>query len=189
MKLNRDFYNQPILQVAQQLLGKFLVRKCRGRKIAGKIVETEAYVGLKDKASHASRGRTKRTEIMFGQAGHAYVYMIYGMYYCLNIVTGREDYPAAVLIRAIETPLEGGTRESRLQAGSGPGKLCQYFRIDKKINGLDLTGNVLWIEDRGIKIPKSRITRAKRVGVDYAGEYKNRLWRFYIKDSRFISKT
>ena len=205
MKLKRDFYNQPTIHLAQDLLGKFLVHRCtskgsapvrkyRGKKIIGQIVETEAYVGPKDKASHASRGRTQRTEIMFGPAGCAYVYLIYGMYYCLNIVTGREGYPAAVLIRACAPPPhEGAKTFSRLRGAdrgvaSGPGKLCKYFKIDKKINGLDLTGNVLWLEDRGAQIKKSQIVRAKRIGVDYAEEYKDKPWRFYIKGNKFVSK-
>lgn len=182
MKLSRSFYNQSTLNVARQLLGRFLIRKAGRKKIIGKIVETEAYVGLADKASHASRGKTLRTAIMFGQPGFAYVYMIYGMYYCLNIVTEREHYPAAVLIRAVE-PVTWRPIKS-----SGPGKVCQYFQIDKKINGADICGSKLWIEDRGLVVKDSQVVRAKRVGVDYAGEYKNKKWRFYIMDNPFVSK-
>lgn len=177
MKLTRDYYNQPTIHLAQDLLGKFLVREYHGKKISGLICETEAYVGFKDRASHASRGRTQRTKIMFGPPGYAYVYMIYGMYYCLNVVCGREGYPAAVLIRAA-VPYEGAIT---CGMASGPGKLCKYFHIDKKLNGADLTDNVLWIEDQGILIKKSAIKRTKRIGVDYAGEYKNKMWRFCFK--------
>lgn len=176
MKLPGDFYNQSTIKVAQELLGKFLVRQYHGKKISGMICETEAYVGFKDKASHASRGRTRRTEIMFGPAGYAYVYLIYGMYYCLNVVTARVGYPAAVLIRAVE-PYAGAIK---FGVASGPGKLCRYFKIDKKLNGVDLTGHVLWIEDQGVLIKKSAIKRGQRIGVDYAGEYKKKLWRYYV---------
>jgi len=204
-KLPRKFYNQPTLKVAKLLLGKFLVRKIGKRKVVGKIVETEAYVGPKDLASHASRGKTPRTEVMFGPPGHAYVYLIYGLNYCFNIVTERKDYPAAVLIRAVE-PIEGidlmyQHRKSIKRKKSifnfsfltfnltnGPGKLCQAFKIDKKLNNADLTGNILWVEDRGIKISPKDIVATKRIGVDYAKEYKDKPWRFYIKGNKFVSK-
>lgn len=179
MKLKRSFYLQPTLKVAQEILGKFLVHRIGKRKITGKIIETEAYVGPKDKASHASRGRTARTELMFGQGGRAYVYLIYGMYYCFNVVTEKKDYPAAVLIRAVMAE----NAHSPVQV-NGPGKLCQYFKIDKKLNGVSLTGNVLWIEERGERKRgqgQGRIIRSKRIGIDYAGECKNKLWRFYLK--------
>jgi len=213
-KLNRRFYNRPTLTVAQNLLGKFLVvadcknknssstslLQCRKEKfISGMIVETEAYIGEKDLACHASRGKTSRTEIMYGAPGHAYIYMIYGMYYCLNIVTERKGFPAAVLIRAIE-PKEGVEKMIRnrklkktdssvlFKLTSGPGKLCQAFGITRKFNGEDLTGDKIWIEDRGVKIKKRNIVQTKRIGVDYAGECKNYPWRFYIKENRFVSK-
>lgn len=181
MKLTRRFYNRATLKVAQELLGMFLIRKIGKRKIIGKIVETEAYVGLKDKASHASRGKTPRTAIMFGQPGFVYIYMIYGMYYCLNIVTEREKYPAAVLIRAVEPVSRSLTKPS------GPGKVCQYFNIDKKLNGVDLCGDTIWIQ-KSRSQKTTPIVRAKRVGVEYAGKYKNKPWRFYIRDNPFISK-
>lgn len=181
MKLRRGFYNRSTLTVAQELLGKFLIHKVGGRKIVGKIVETEAYVGFQDKASHASRGKTPRTAIMFGRPGFAYVYLVYGMYYCLNIVTEREQYPAAVLIRAVEP-----VSRSRIRP-SGPGKVCQYFKVDKKLDGEDLCGVILWLESRDSSLRKSQISRAKRVGVDYAGEYKHKLWRFSVKNNQFVS--
>lgn len=155
-------------------------------------METEAYVGTKDKASHASKGRTGRTEIMFGPAGFAYVYLIYGFYHCLNAVTEQADYPAAVLIRALE-PVEGvalmkgrrGTEEF-LNLASGPGKLCQALAIDLSLNGADLYGYHLYIEDR--EEPAPPIVTRPRVGVDYAGMWKHKPWRFLIRGSAFISK-
>jgi DNA-3-methyladenine glycosylase len=217
-KLTRRFYSRPTLTVAQDLLGKFLiVMDCADRNppflppckrgmgggfiISGMIVETEAYIGGKDLACHASRGKTERTKVMFGKPGHVYVYMIYGMYCCLNIVTEKEGFPAAVLIRAIE-PKKGvekmlRNRKLSKNAGvihelpllaSGPGRLCQAFGIAKKLNGADLTGDKIWIEDRGIKIRKRDIIQTKRIGVDYAGKCKNYPWRFYIKGNKFVSK-
>lgn len=157
--------------------------------IAGMITETEAYCGPHDLASHASRGRTLRTEIMFGPAGRAYIYLIYGMYYCFNIVTEINNYPAAVLIRAVLAP------KMDYKITNGPGKVCRVFHIDKQHNGLDITkkGNSrgrspraghaqpLHIEDRGIKIPKSQIKKTPRIGVDFAGKYKEKKWRFVLK--------
>lgn len=194
-KIKKDFYNRETLKVAQELLGKFLVRKIGKKIIAGKIVETEAYVGLSDLASHASRGKTVRTAPMFGPPGHAYVYLVYGLNYCFNIVTEKENYPAAILIRAIE-PAEGAdlmkryrkTQKLIFNLTNGPGKLCQAFKINKTLNSLDLTKNILWIEDRGVKIKSSEIVAAKRIGVDYAGKYKNKPWRFYLRGNPFVSK-
>ncbi|NQU99780.1 MAG: DNA-3-methyladenine glycosylase [Parcubacteria group bacterium] len=191
MKLSRKFYNQKTLKIAQDLLGKFLIRRYRGKKYVGKIVETEAYCGFKDKASHASRGMTKRNKIMFGRAGHVYIYMIYGMYFCLNIVTEKEKYPAAILIRAVE-PIETKKIICRgkacLASTNGPGKLCRAFKINKSLNGEDLLGDKIWIEDRGLKINRKDIVKAKRVGVDYAGKCSDYLWRFYIRGSEFVSR-
>ena len=169
-RLSIDFFDRPTLAVAKDLLGKFLVRKAGRRTIQAMITETEAYCGPNDLASHASRGRTKRTETMFGPPGHAYVYLIYGMYYCFNIVTEHENYPAAVLIRAAD-----------ITGINGPGKLCRYFQIDRSFNNEDLaTNNRLWLEDRGMKINYNRIKSSPRVGVNYAGAYKNKPWRFYL---------
>ncbi|MCL5407327.1 MAG: DNA-3-methyladenine glycosylase [Patescibacteria group bacterium] len=169
MKLKRSFYNRLTVEVTKDLIGKFLVHKIDGKILAAEITETEAYAGFEDRASHASRGKTQRNEIMFGLPGFSYVYLIYGMYYCLNIVTEKKDYPAAVLIRGLDYP-----------NADGPGKLCREFKITKEIhNGLDLIGNILWVEDRGIK---REIIALKRVGVDYAGSSKDWLWRFKRKD-------
>lgn len=176
-QLQRGFYERPTLWVAKAILGKVLVRRIGRRKIEGTIVETEAYVGFLDKASHAYRGRTPRTETMFGKAGIAYIYLIYGMYYCLNVVTEREEYPAAVLIRAIK-PFNSSVMEKNTD---GPGKVCRYFRIDRKLNGEDLTRKILWIEDRGEKISKNRIASGERIGVDYAREYQEKPWRFFLR--------
>ncbi|MGH7930016.1 MAG: DNA-3-methyladenine glycosylase, partial [Candidatus Binatia bacterium] len=174
------------------LLGKHLVRRHEDGTTVGRVVETEAYIGPDDKACHASRGRTPRTQIMFGRAGHAYVYLIYGFHHMLNIVTEAVDIPAAVLIRAVE-PLEGidlmearrGTKERRNLA-SGPGKLCQAFAIDRTLNGDDLCGEVLYLEDPGDPAPKFITT--PRIGVEYAGEWMHKPWRFLIRDNQFVSR-
>lgn len=210
--LTRDFYEYNTLKVARDLLDKFLVRKIGKKIIAGMITETEAYCGPNDLASHASRGRTPRTEIMFGPPGRAYIYIIYGMYYCLNIVTEKKGYPAAVLIRGVKID---GVDYSKT---NGPGKLCKFLKIDKKLNGIDITkrimntssplklnylkyftpqnmaiaikkgvknprqdNNLLWIEDHGVKIKPSQIQKTSRIGVDYAGKYKDKKWRFIVK--------
>jgi DNA-3-methyladenine glycosylase len=192
MQLARAFYEQPTLWVAQHLLGKYLVRVRSDGLTAGLILETEAYVGLDDKASHASRGRTPRSAMMFGPAGFAYVYVIYGMHHCLNAVTEAEDYPAAVLIRAVE-PCEGlELMRARRQVQdvrhltNGPGKVCQAFGIDRDLNGNDLCGDVLCIEDRGTS--PSDIVVTTRVGVDSAGPWKDMPWRFYIAGHPGVSK-
>ncbi|MFA6255482.1 MAG: DNA-3-methyladenine glycosylase [Patescibacteria group bacterium] len=180
MRLNQSFYNQPTRKVASQLLGKFLIRKIGNKKIIGEITEVENYIGPNDLASHASRGRTKRTELMFGQGGFWYIYLIYGMYYCLNIVTEHKNYPAAVLLRAVK-PISGLGSKMKTD---GPGKLCRAFKIDKSLNGKPAFGKncQLWIEDRGVKILPRQIKKSTRIGVDYAGKYKDKLWRFYISD-------
>jgi DNA-3-methyladenine glycosylase len=155
-----------------------------GRRRAGRIVETEAYQGPADLAAHSSRGRTARTEVMFGPPGHAYVYLIYGMWNCLNVVTGREGVPHAVLLRALE-PLEN--LEGR---GAGPGLLCRAMHIDRRLNGADLCGETLWLESpdpaKG-RPARPRIGRAQRVGVDYAGDWATRRWRFFDRDSPQVS--
>jgi len=193
VKLPRAFYEQTTIDVAKQLLGKYLVRKHSEGNTIGRIVETEAYVGPQDSACHASKGRTARTEVMFGPAGHAYVYFIYGFYNMLNLVTETKDYPAAVLIRAIE-PVNGielmkARRKSNLlrNLASGPGKLCQAFAVDRSLNGANLSGNVLFVEDRGEPMPKFRAT--PRIGVDYAGKWKDKPFRFLVRGSEFVSKS
>lgn len=192
MKLPRGFYRQPTTEVAKQLLGKFLVHRHGDGTVAGRIVETEAYVGPHDLACHAAKGRTKRTEVMFGPAGHAYVYFIYGFYNMLNLVTEARDYPAAVLIRAVE-PVRGIEQMQRrrkhdalVNLASGPGKLCQAFAIDRSLNGADVCGQVIYLEDRGEPLPKFDAT--PRIGVDYAGKWKDKPLRFVVRDSKFASK-
>src|SRR5262247_1472386 len=172
-KLSRSFYSRSTLDVASDLLGKVLVRRLGRRSLSGKIVETEAYFGPHDLACHASKGHTPRTSILFGPPGHAYVYMIYGFYFCLNVVTEPKGYPAAVLIRGLE-PLENvdlmrqlrNNPQHETNIASGPGKLCMAMSIDKKLNGADLLGTTMWIEDRGLD--PEVIETSPRVGIDYA---------------------
>lgn len=192
MKLPRSFYEQTTTDVAKQLLGKYLVRRHSQGDTIGRIVETEAYIGPQDLACHASKGRTMRTEVMFGPAGHAYVYFIYGFYNMLNLVTEAKDYPAAVLIRAVE-PMGGiELMKTRRQNGalrnlaSGPGKLCQAFAVDRSLNGADLRSDVLYVEDRGDPVPKFQAT--PRIGVDYAGKWKSKPYRFIVRGNEFVSK-
>jgi len=192
-KLSRSFYSRSTLDVASDLLGKVLVRKLGQRSLVGKIVETEAYVGPHDLACHASKGNTPRTSIMFGAPGYAYVYMIYGFYFCLNVVTEPLGYPAAVLIRGVE-PIENvdlmrelrNNPQRETNIASGPGKLCMAMSIDKQLNGADLLGTTIWIEDR--KLDPGPIRTSPRVGVDYAGEYKDKPWRFFVDGSPHVSR-
>ena len=210
MKLKREFFNRDTVVVAQELLGKYLVRKINGKIVKFRITETEAYCGSKDLACHASKGMTPRTKVMFGPPGHAYIYLIYGMYYCLNIVTEKEGYPAAVLIRAVGrgpayrvpkeclgahsgTPHTSGTQPQSFRAAgvpsrvtptslnlNGPGKLCRGLEIDRGLDGVDVCkSKELWLQDGG-KIEKIKIKKSKRIGVDYAGKWKDKLWRFYL---------
>lgn len=174
-RLNRKFFGRDTLLVAKDLLGCFLVRKLGKREVRAKIVEVEAYIGEDDLACHARVGRTKRTEVMYGAGGHAYVYLIYGMYHCLNIVTEKKNYPAAVLIRGVKI------EDVPFEKTSGPGKLCRFLKIDRKLNAWDLTkGEKLWIE-KGEK-NTSDILSSKRMGVDYAKHCKEYLWRFLLSD-------
>ena len=192
--LPRVFYQRPVLQVARDLLGRILVRRGDPRaaeapRLTGRIVEVEAYDGPRDRACHASKGRTPRTDPMYGEAGHAYVYLIYGMYSCLNVVTGPVGYPAAVLIRALE-PIEGfeGPTESRRGEASGPGRLCRALRITRALNRADLClAGELFIED-GDAIGRGRIVRGPRIGVDYAGSWASKPWRFGVRDSSSLSR-
>jgi DNA-3-methyladenine glycosylase len=174
--LQREYFEGPTVQVAKNLLGKYLVRETKQGLQAGRIVEVEAYVGPTDLACHASKGRTKRTEVMFGMPGVAYVYMIYGMYHCFNVVTEREGFPAAVLVRGLEI------LNSAPAVISGPGRVCRLFEIDRRLTGLDLTeGKVLWLEDRGDRVSPRRVARSPRIGVDYAGVWALKPWRFVLE--------
>ncbi len=174
--LPQAFFNRPTLVVARSLLGKYVVRKKAKTMLAAKIIEVEAYVGTADKACHASKGRTPRTDVLFGPPGVSYVYLIYGMYHCLNVVTERSEFPAAVLIRAVE--IEGALVD-------GPGRLCRALEIDRSLNRLDLTiARHLWFEDRGYQIRGRDIGRYPRIGVDYAGIWAKKPWRFRLRTER-----
>jgi DNA-3-methyladenine glycosylase len=182
-RLPRAFYARPALDVAQNLLGLWLVHDGPNGRQAGRIVEVEAYVGVEDLACHASKGRTARTNVMFGPPGHVYVYLIYGMHHCFNVVTEPEEVAAAILVRALE-PGEGV--DGRVD---GPGRLCRTLAIDRTHNGLDLTDegrSRLWIERRPGP-PVGEIAASPRIGVDYAGEWAARPWRFFLPDSRHLS--
>ena len=196
MKLPREFYTRPdVLEVARDLLGKKLVVPQRnGRRVAGIIVETEAYRGPDDRASHAFGGRrTNRTETMYGIGGTAYVYFVYGMYYQFNVVTNVADIPHAILVRALE-PVEGIEimRERRHthpdhNLTSGPGKLCIAMGIDRALDGADLLGDRVWLEDFETISPR-RIARGPRIGIDYAQEWITKPWRFWIKNNTYVSR-
>jgi DNA-3-methyladenine glycosylase len=187
MILPRDFYSRPTLRVARDLLGAHLVRILDGRKLVGIITETEAYIGESDLGCHAKAGRTPRTAIMYGAPGHAYVYFTYGHHWMLNVVTEREGFPAAVLIRAIQ-PITGEAIISRRRNGGdtlGPGKLTQALGIARAENGVDLTRprSKLWIE-AGAAISNSLVTKGPRVGLNTVPEpWKSKPWRFLVRDS------
>lgn len=201
MKLNRNFYNRNTIDVAKDLLGKVLIHKNKEKITSGRIVEDEAYLGFKDKAAHSYGGKkTERVKIMYGKPGLAYVYIIYGMYYCFNVVTRKEGIPEAVLVRALE-PLEGLdimsqrrfdnkynnlNKNQKLGLTNGPGKLCIAMGIDKNNNGYDLCQNRLYIEDDNMR--KFNIVDSKRIGINYAEEARDYLLRFYIEGNYYVSK-
>jgi DNA-3-methyladenine glycosylase len=197
VKLPRGFYTRPdVVEVARDLLGRLLVVPARGgHRVSGIIVETEAYRGPEDRASHAYGGRrTPRTETMYGRGGTAYVYFVYGMYHQFNVVTGVADVPHAVLVRALE-PVEGvNLMRRRRDTGaaraltSGPGKLCIALGIDRRLDTTDLLGERVWIEP-GRRVPPSAVEAGPRIGIDYAGEWVERPWRFWLRDSPFVSRT
>lgn len=200
--LSQKFFERSAPSVAKDLLGKFLVRQYRGRQLAYMICEVEAYCGLEDKASHASRGKTKRNAVMFGSAGHWYVYFVYGMHWMLNIVTGSEGYPAAVLIRGVAKIDKRGEPhllqvkklimnrgQGAIQIIKGPARLTKQLKIDKRFNGkLTDRKSGLWIEDRGVKSRikrrELRVKKGPRVGVGYAGpKWSKKPWRFWLERS------
>ena len=195
-RLPRGFYTRPnVLAVARELLGKLLVvPTANGTRVSGMIVETEAYRGPQDRASHAYGGRrTKRTATMYLGGGAAYVYFVYGMYYQFNVVTNVEDTPHAVLVRALQ-PVEGiETMRSRRQRQpdhnltNGPGKLCIALGIDRQLDRADLLGDRVWLEDYE-KLGPSRIAKGPRIGIDYAEEWIEKPWRFWIRDNPFVSR-
>lgn len=207
-KLSRKFYlSADTATIARKLLGKLLVVPgANGERVSGMIVETEAYLGEIDRAAHSFGGRrTARNEVMYGSGGHVYVFFVYGMYYQFNVVTGPLEHPHAILIRGVE-PVEGieamrqrrGPKKSEPGAvatgsmpdknlTSGPGKLCIAMGIDRGLNGEDLCGEKVWVEDYR-SFSDDEIAVGKRIGIDYAGEDAERQLRFWVKDSLFVSK-
>jgi DNA-3-methyladenine glycosylase len=180
-RLPRGFYDRNAIDVAPELLGRALVHVVEGIERVAIIVEVEAYLGPHDLAAHSARGRTLRTEVMFGPPGFAYVYLIYGLHHCMNVVTGPGKHASAVLIRAVEpvAPL--------VSRASGPGLVCRALGIDRSDNGLDLLGQRLYIGE-GLGDRGFRVERRPRIGVDYAGHWARRLLRFYIRGNAFISR-
>lgn len=194
-RLKRSFYTQPTLLVAKQMLGKYLIRKIGKKELIGKIVETEAYIGPEDKASHAYQGKiTERNKAEYLIGGHIYIYLVYGMYWQLNISTGNEGQPECVLIRALEPVIKNLNIESKedmlkiKNLANGPGKLCRWLKLDKSFYGEDLVKSKrIWLEE-GEKIKPSQIIASKRIGIDYAEEWADVPWRFYIKNNPFVSR-
>jgi DNA-3-methyladenine glycosylase len=180
-KLPRSFYDRDTQVVARELLGQWLVHQIGGSRHIGRIVETEAYLGEHDLAAHSSKGLTARTKIMFGPPGHAYVYFVYGMYHCMNVVTEREGHASAVLLRAVE-PVENLAGRT-----CGPGLLCRAMQIDRRRNGHDLLSDELFLAAPETAAAITVIKRP-RIGVDYAKHWSKRLLRFYIKDNPFVSR-
>ncbi|QDW25291.1 DNA-3-methyladenine glycosylase [Pedobacter sp. KBS0701] len=197
MKLKPEYYlNEDVVGLAKDLLGKVLYTKIGNEITAGIIVETEAYFGIKDKASHAYGGRrTNRTETMYGEGGIAYVYLCYGMHHLFNVVTSVENDPHAVLIRGIE-PLIGieiieerrNMPHTKGAISAGPGSAAKALGIDKTFNAKNLSGNDIWIEDHGIKYNEEDIAATPRVGIAYAKEHALLPWRFFIKGNKYVSK-
>jgi DNA-3-methyladenine glycosylase len=199
-KLNREFYNRDSIIVAKELLGKVLVHEIEGQKISARIVETEAYMGVVDKAAHSYNGkRTPRVEVMYGDPGYSYVFMIYGLHCCFNVVVNEKEIPQAILVRAVE-PIHGTewmaqkrfgktyeqlTKSQRKSLTNGPGKLCGALSIDRNLNGLDLCDDVVYIEEGESK--DFNIVTTKRIGIDYAEEAKDFPWRFYIEGNEYVS--
>jgi DNA-3-methyladenine glycosylase len=192
-RIGTEFFLHDGITVARNLLGKHLVRRLDGEEVVCRIVETEAYMGPHDKASHAYENRkSSRTKVFYRRGGYVYIYLIYGMYYCCNIIANVEDCPEAVLLRAVE-PLSGidvirkrrNTRRPK-DLTNGPGKLCQALEIDERLYGYDLTsGQEMWLEDSDQEFP---ISATPRVNIDYAEEYRDKPWRFHIKGNPFVSR-
>ena len=192
MKLSREFYQRSAIEVAKDVLGCNLVHESKEGITVGRIVEVEAYLGNEDPAAHSYNNRSSRTEIQYGEGGYAYIYLIYGMHYCMNIVTNSIDLPEVVLLRALE-PIEGiGLMKLRRKTDklanlcSGPGKLCAAMGINKTHYGMDLCGEQLYL-----KTPEANdsfeTVSSKRINIDYAGEAKEYLWRYTIKDNKYMS--
>jgi DNA-3-methyladenine glycosylase len=191
-KLPREFYIQPVLIVAREVIGKVLVHRSSDGEAAGRIVETEAYRGPLDLASHSSKGLTRRTAAMFGPPGHAYVYLLYGVSWAMNLVTAAEGTPHAVLIRALE-PIRGlelmARRRGRCcdsrELTNGPGKLTHALGITREQYGFDLCGEALYLEED--ECPRSKIGRSRRINVAYSGAWAEKPWRFYERGNRYVS--
>jgi DNA-3-methyladenine glycosylase len=191
-RLKRSFYTKKSIDVSRELLGKVLVRIKNGKRISGKIVETEMYLGPQDKASHAFKGKiTERNKVEYQKGGFVYIYLCYGMYWQFNIVSFKKGNPECVLIRALE-PLEGidlKRKEKELRKEcAGPGRLSRWMELNRSFNGEDLVNSErIWVEE-GEEIKKQQIIAAKRIGIDYAGSWAEKPWRFYIKDNIFVSR-
>ncbi|MBI2730395.1 MAG: DNA-3-methyladenine glycosylase [Sphingobacteriales bacterium] len=196
LKLNNEFYlRADVLQISKDLLGKLLITKMNGKTTSGRIVETEAYAGITDKASHAWNGRrTNRTETMYAKGGTAYVYLCYGIHHLFNVVTNKIDIPHAILIRAVE-PVKGvdimlhrtGKVKADFSLTRGPGNVSKALGIFTQHSGASLLGNELYIANDGFKIAKNTIIATPRIGVDYAGEDAKLPYRFIIKDNPYVS--
>lgn len=192
LPLTRDFYARPVLSVAKACIGKLLVHRTEQGLVAGRIVESEAYRGPEDRAAHSYGGRrTARTEVMFGPPGFAYVFFVYGMHYQFNLVTTKDGAPHAVLIRAVEpvVGVELMAERRKLpptarELTNGPGKLCQALAIGRECYGVDLCGSKLFLAEG----PSVRSATATRIGVDYAGDWAEKPWRFYDPKSRYVSR-
>ena len=180
-KLPRKFYDRDTIEVAHDLLGMHLVHVVGGVERVGRIVEVEAYLGPHDLAAHSARGLTARTRVMFGPPGHAYVYLIYGMYCCMNVVTQAEGKASAVLLRALE-PVKNVAGRTQ-----GPGLLCGALGIDRTLNGHDLLSADFYVADDGLAA-KAAIVKRPRIGVDYAGHWAKRLLRFYLRGNPYVSR-
>lgn len=192
MKLKREFYLEEGVSLAKNLIGKVLVHESADGITKGVIVETEAYMGKIDDAAHSYKGKSERTNIQYGMGGYAYIYLIYGMHYCMNIVANVEEHPEAVLIRALE-PIEGidlmklrrKTDQIR-NLCNGPGKLCQAMEINKSHYGIDLCGDIMYLEENN-HCDIVTVVASKRINIEYAENSKDNLWRFTLADSKFIS--
>ncbi|MCS6991441.1 MAG: DNA-3-methyladenine glycosylase [Chitinophagales bacterium] len=197
-KLPRSFYlHDDVVELARALLGKVLVTELEGKRTAGIITETEAYAGINDSASHAYQGRrTARNEVMYAIGGTAYVYINYGLHHLFNVVTNREEIPHAILIRSIE-PLEGldvmlerrGKQTLSYTLTTGPGSAARALGITKELNGADLLGHLIWIEDRGISFSTRQIATSPRIGIDSCGKDRLKPYRFLVKDSPWVSRS
>lgn len=199
MRLERDFFNRETITVSKELLGKFLVTDLEEGRLVGKIIETEAYMGVLDLACHASKGKTPRTKVLFGEVGHLYVYLNYGIFWLTNVVAHTPAGTGGILLRSAEIIEGQDIAIERIKKhkfvkvndkiATGPGKLSVAFGINGDFHNLDfIKSDKIYLEDRGEKIRPNDIISAKRVGVDYAKHCKDYLWRFYIKDSEFVSK-